>query len=90
MSKIKLPENPARLWGLPQVREFVKQVKQRVGGEMGWDFLSRQIQEALIAEKALYIVAGLERGEVPCAAIGCLRRDMAIVAGLMDAEWSAA
>lgn len=80
----KLPENQARLWEITQVREFVRQVKQRVGGDMGWDYLSRQMQEALIAEKALYVVTGLERGEIPCAAIGCLRRDMALVAGITE------
>ena len=78
----KLPKNDARLWELAQIRDFVKQVKQRVGGEMGWEYLSRQMQEALIAEKALTIAVGLERGEIPCAAIACLRRDMAQVAGL--------
>ncbi len=83
MAAIKLTPNPARIWEIAQVREFVKQVKQRVG-EQGWDFLSRQMREALIAEKALYIVTGLERGDIPCAAIGCLRRDMAQVAGLLD------
>lgn len=83
-TKIKLPANDNRLWQLAQVREFVKQVKERVGGEMGFSFLSRQMQEALIAEKALYIVTGLERGDIPCAAIGCLNRDMRLVAGLND------
>ena len=42
------------------------------------------MQEALIAEKALYIVAGLERGDVPCAAIGQLNRDMRLLVGLND------
>lgn len=80
----KLPENANRLWGIEQVREFVKQVKQRVGGDMGFSYLSRQMQEALIAEKALMIVTGLERGDIPCAAIGCLRRDMVLVAGINE------
>lgn len=80
---MKLSENTARLWQLAQVREFVKQVKSRIGGDLAWDFLSRPMQEALIAEKALFIVTGLERGDIPCAAIGCLRRDMLQVAGLL-------
>lgn len=80
----KLPTNPARLWQLAQVREFVKDVKSRIGGELGWNFLSVPIREALIAEKALCIVTGLERGDIPCAAIGCLRRDMLLVAGLLE------
>lgn len=80
----KLPKNDARLWERPMVKEFVRQAKERVGGEMGWAYLSRQMQEALIAEKALHVVTGIERGEIPCAAIGCLRRDMLIVAGLID------
>lgn len=85
MSK-KLPPNDARLWQYAQVKDFVRQVKDRVGGEMGWSYLSRQMQEALIAEKALHIVTGLERGDIPCAAIGCLRRDMIAVAGLEDCD----
>lgn len=80
----KLPANDARLWGIEQVREFVKQVKQRVGGDLGWDYLSRQMREAVIAEKALYIVTGLERGDIPCAAIGCLNRDMRLLAGINE------
>lgn len=83
-TKIKLPANDNRLWNIEQVREFVKQVKQRVGGDLGWEYLSRQMREAMIAEKALYIVMGLERGDIPCAAIGCLSRDMRLVAGLND------
>jgi len=78
-----LSANPARLWQAPAVREFVKQVKERVG-ERGWQFLSIEMREALIAQKALSVVAGLERGEIPCAAIGCLNRDMLQVAGLLD------
>ena len=77
-------ENDARIWNMTQVKDFVKQVKARIGGELAWDYLSRDMREALIAEKALVIVIGLERGEVPCAAIACLRRDMARVAGLLD------
>jgi hypothetical protein len=84
MARLVLPKNDARLWDLPIIKDFVKQVKDRCGGEMGWSYLSRQMQEALIAEKALIIVTGLERGEVPCAAIGCLRRDMILVAGLTE------
>lgn len=82
---MKLPPNESRLWELPIVKDLVRQVKQRIGGELAWDYLSRQMREALIAEKTLSVVTGLERGEIPCAAIGCLRRDMLIVAGLMDA-----
>lgn len=81
---MKLPANPARIWQMPQIKEFVKQVKDRAG--MGWSLLSAPVQEALLAEKALLIATGLERGDIPCAAIGCLRRDMMIVAGLWDAE----
>lgn len=80
----KLAKNDARLWDLVIVKDLVKQVKQRVGGEMGWSYLSRQMQEGLIAEKVLHVVVGLERGEIPCAAIACLRRDMVEVAGLSD------
>ena len=81
---MKLPANPARLWEPSQVRDFVRQAKSRVG-ESGWHFLSLQMQEAVLAEKCLSVVIGTERGEIPCAAIGCLRRDMLIVAGLLDA-----
>jgi|LakMenEpi03Aug12_release.lakeMendotaPanAssembly.Ray.scaffolds.fasta_scaffold1775932_2 hypothetical protein len=79
----KLPANPDRLWQLAQVKEFVKQVQAKVG--CGWDYLSEPMREALIAEKALFVVTGLERGDIPCAAIGCLRRDMLIVAGMLEA-----
>jgi hypothetical protein len=80
----KLPANDDRLWSLAQVKDFVKQAKQRVGGEMGWEYISRQMREAAIAQQALYIVTGIERGEVPCAAIGCLHRDMREIAGLNE------
>lgn len=86
MNPIKLPANASRLWELTQVKMFVKQVKDRVGGEMGWEFLSYQMREALIAQKALHIVAGLERGDIPCASVGCLNRDMMLVAGLLHAS----
>lgn len=78
----KLPKNEARIWPLAIVKDFVNQVKGRVGGEMGWSYLSEQMQDALIAEKALNVVVGLERGDIPCASIACLRRDMRTVAGL--------
>lgn len=84
---MKLQPNPARLWQLPQVRDFVKQAKDRVG--YGWEYLSVPMREAIIAEKCLLVVTGLERGDIPCAAIGCLRRDMLIVAGLLEVEQSA-
>lgn len=80
----KLAKNESRLWDLPIVKDFVKQVKSRVGGEIGWSYISRQMQEALIAEKALIVAVGLERGDIPCAAIACLRRDMIAIAGLND------
>jgi hypothetical protein len=81
MSKIKLPSNQYRVWQIEQVNEFVKETKARVG--YGWDYLSDQMREALIAEKVLFIVTGLERDTIHCASIGCLRRDMLIVAGLL-------
>ena len=81
---IKLTKDPNRLWEIAQVRDFVKQVKSRIGGDLAWGYLSRQMREALIAEKALFVAIGLERGEVSCAAIAVLRRDMAEVAGLND------
>lgn len=81
----KLIPNPARLWQAPQVRMCVKDVIDRVG-ERGWRFLSADMRDAMIAKKALTVTMGLERGEVPCAAVGCLYRDMLLVAGLLDAE----
>lgn len=84
MSIYKLPPNQARLWDHAQVRDFVRQVKQRIGGDLAWGYLSIPMREALIAEKALHTVVGLERGDIACAAIACLRRDMAHVAGLLD------
>lgn len=80
----KLPPSQARLWDHAQVRDFVRQAKARIGGDLAWSYLSLPMREALIAEKTLHIVVGLERGDIPCAAIACLRRDMAHVAGLLD------
>jgi hypothetical protein len=82
---MKLNPNPNRLWQAPQVRMFVKEAIDCVGPR-GWDYLSCEMREALIAKKALVIATGLERGDVPCAAIGCLHRDMLRVAGLLDDE----
>ena len=78
----KLLPNPARLWQAPQVRTFVKEVIDCVG-ERGWNYLSTDMREAMIGKKALTVTMGLERGEVPCAAVGCLYRDMLLVAGLL-------
>lgn len=80
---MRLPPNPERLWSTPAVRSFVQQAKDSVG-ESGWRYLSVEMREALIAKKALSVAMGLERGEVPCAGIGCLYRDMLRVAGLLD------
>jgi len=80
----KLQPNPSRLWDLAQVRMFVKQARDRVG-EAGWGFISNEMREALIDSACLSVVAGSARGEVPCAAIHCLRFDMRTVAGLVDA-----
>lgn len=80
---MRLKPNPARLWSAPVVRGFVKQAKDAVG-EQGWRYLSHDMREALIAKKALSVSMGLERGDVPCAGIGCLYRDMLTLAGLLE------
>lgn len=81
---MKLAPNPERLWSAPAIRSFVSQARDAVG-DRGWDYLSTNMREALIARKALTVAMGLERGDVPCAAIGCLYRDMLLIAGLMEA-----
>ncbi len=81
--KTKHPVDPARLWRAQQVKDFVRQAKDRVGA-MGWSYLSQDMREALVAQKALEVVSGMGRGEVPCAAVWCLRMDMFREAGLLD------
>ena len=80
---IRLVDNENRLWNIQQVRMFVEQLKARVG-EAGWQYLSHEMRDALVSQHALRVVMGLERGEVPCASIGCLYRDMLLVAGLIE------
>lgn len=82
----KLTPNPARLWQQPIVRDLLKQTKARVGGDMGWNYLSPAMQEALIAQTVLNVAIGSARGEVPCEALHILRMDLSREAGLIDDE----
>ena len=80
---MKLTANPDRLYRPEMVRDFVKRAIDRVGSR-GWDYLSRDMREALLAREALTVLASNGRDSIPCAAIHCLRMDMMIVAGLHD------
>jgi hypothetical protein len=80
---MKLPPDPNRLWPLASVKDFVRQAQRRVGPE-GWDYLSRDMQEALIDQRVLYIAIAQSRTDVSCAALRCLRLDMMRAAGLLD------
>lgn len=81
-----LPPNAHRLWSRKQVRDFVRQAKDRVG-ELGWAYLSPEMRQTLIDQKALQVVLENFREEgVPLASIQCLVDDMKLVAGLTNAE----
>lgn len=80
---MKLPPDPNRLYRPEMVRDFVKRAIDRVGSR-GWDYLSRDMREALLAREALSVLAGNGRDAIPCAAIHCLRMDMMTIAGLHD------
>ena len=80
---MKLQPNPDRLYRPEMVRDFVKRAIDRVGPR-GWDYLSREMREALLASEALSVLAGNGRDSIPCAAIHALRMDMMTIAGLHD------
>lgn len=78
-------KEPDRLWDLTLVKQFVKRAKDRVGVQ-GWQYLSIDMREGLIAREFAMIVTGLDRHEVPSAAMQILYRDMCNIAGLNDSH----
>lgn len=72
-----------RLWGLPQVRDFVKDAKGSLGAS-GWEFISPQMREGVIARKFAHVLIGNARHDIPGAAIHRLYADMLQAAGLND------
>jgi hypothetical protein len=81
----KLPDDPARRWALDTVRDAVSAARSRVG-DAGWAYLSRDMREALISDQALRVVTACSGRSLPADAIWCLRRDMLLIAGLLDEE----
>ncbi len=67
-----------------QVKAFVKGVKVEIGA--GWSLFSGRIQEALLTEKALWVLAGQMSENIPTSAISQLVMDMLVEAGLTSAE----
>jgi hypothetical protein len=81
----RLPDDPARLWGLDTVRDAVSAARGRVG-DAGWAYLSRDMREALISDQAMRVVVACDGRSLPADAVWCLRRDMLLLAGLLDDE----
>jgi hypothetical protein len=72
-------------FGKDQIRQFVKQVKDKVG--YGWKLLGPDLQRALIAEKAVSVLIGQRRGSsIPQEAVRQLYVDMCRVAGVLEFE----
>lgn len=78
MAKI-LEKNEKRLWDEAIVKEFVKRAKNRVG-DKGWDFLSNDMREGLIAVEFARVVLSNAREELE--SVGILYRDMLKVAAI--------
>lgn len=73
----------ARLWDSLHVKAFVKQAKSRVGAA-GWQYLSPEMREGLIAREFAMVLIGNARHDIPGAAIQALYADMLREAGLTD------
>jgi hypothetical protein len=69
-------------WDKKQVRDFVHEVKHEAGS--GWAMLGPRFQEALIAERALYVLGGQFAEVVAVDAIHELVRAMLVEAGLRE------
>lgn len=67
-----------------QVRLFVKRVKDEAS--CGWSMLGERIQTALIAERALLVLAGQVSATVPTDELLALRNAMLVEAGLLEAQ----
>lgn len=82
MNKPAKPKADARLWDKKIVKSFVKRAIDRVG-VLGWDYLSPEMREGLIAKEFASILLANARHEIPGAAIQTLYRDMLDAAGLL-------
>lgn len=81
MKPTTLEPNEHRLYSASMVCDFIDDAIDRVG-RRGWDYLSRDMKEALLCQEALTVAIGNGRGDISCAAIQCLRMDMMVMAGL--------
>ena len=83
---MKLKSNPHRVWQLFQIRSFVNNAKDSVGGVIGWNYLSYSMQDALISTEVLRIVLANDHDSLPIQSIRCLYQDMREVAGLNETQ----
>lgn len=68
-----------------QIKHFVRDVKKEFGGT-GWALLVDRLREAVIAEYALFILAGQHADTIPTKALTDLRYAMLVEAGLREAK----
>lgn len=71
-----------KMFDARQIRDFVKAVKRETG--CAWSMFGGRIQEALIAEYALGVLAGQAADYVGTDTINELRYAMLVEAGLRD------
>ena len=83
---MKLKINQHRIWSLYHVRNFVESAQKSVGGVLGWDYLSDQMQSAVIANEVISIVFANHNQSLPVESIRCLFHDMKQVAGLNQTQ----
>ncbi len=69
-------------WDKRQVRQFVKNTRERFG--KGWDYLVPEIQIAVVRSEALSILQSQHRDQIPVANIDWLVYAMLEEAGFGD------
>ena len=71
-------------WGFDQARDFVYDLRKRVGAAWGW--LTPDVHEALVAQAAFRIVRSQAKATVAVEDMDKLLLAMRVIAGLVDIE----
>jgi hypothetical protein len=79
--KIKDFEPVGNLWDASQIKLFVEDAIEDIGGDGAWNILSTPLRQAVLAQKAVKVVSGC-LGEMTGRDVGMLLGDMERLAGL--------